>query len=108
MATREAGGAGPRRRTYGAGRRTGLAWVAWAAAVLVLWILSRPIGAAAGPRWAEEVALVLVIALAVVSAPPVLARISRLPIDLPSGEGRGQEAAVMPMGPSRGPSSLAG
>ncbi|NJP35369.1 hypothetical protein [Micromonospora thermarum] len=106
MVTREAG-SGPPRPARGARRRV-RAWVAWAAAVLVLWILSQPIGAAAGPEWAEEVALVLVIAVAVVSAPPVLARISTLPVDLPPADGRGQEAAVIPIGPSRGPSSLAG
>ncbi|WP_422734296.1 hypothetical protein ACN26Y_03285 [Micromonospora sp. WMMD558] len=75
MATSEAG-AGPRRRTPGGRRRAVLGWGGWAAAVAVLSMLGRWIGGAAEPEWAEEVALVLVIGLASVAAPPVLDRLS--------------------------------
>lgn len=75
-------------------RRAGLRWVVWAAAVAVLAFLTQRIGRVADPEWAEEVALVVVIGVATVAAPPVLARVDRLPAEPSRPVERAPEVAL--------------
>ncbi len=92
----------------GVGRhRAGLRWVVWAAGVAALAFLAQRISRVADPAWTEEVALVLVIGVATVAAPPVLARVDRLPAEPSRPVERAPEAALS-IGPSGGPSSLTG